>query len=80
MLANGQIATQISGCWFGGFLKSWIDPDGAGNGASFPSRKMLCKTGVVRSWPSPSRARIKKPPGHLLNLPWRTPTSRTRCS
>lgn len=30
MLANGQIATTISGCWFGGFLKSWIDPDGAG--------------------------------------------------
>jgi multiple sugar transport system substrate-binding protein len=31
MLANGQIATTISGSWFGGFLKSWIDPEGACN-------------------------------------------------
>ena len=36
MLANGQIATTISGCWFGGFLKSWIDPEGAGNWGVVP--------------------------------------------
>jgi multiple sugar transport system substrate-binding protein len=36
MLANGQIATQISGCWFGGFLKSWIDPQGAGKWGVIP--------------------------------------------
>lgn len=36
MLANGQIATQISGCWFGGFLKSWIDPAGAGKWGVVP--------------------------------------------
>jgi multiple sugar transport system substrate-binding protein len=36
MLANGQIATQISGCWFGGFLKSWIDPNGAGKWGVIP--------------------------------------------
>jgi multiple sugar transport system substrate-binding protein len=36
MLANGQIATTISGCWFGGFLKSWIDPEGAGNWGIVP--------------------------------------------
>lgn len=36
MLANGQIATQISGCWFGGFLKSFIDPQGAGKWGVIP--------------------------------------------
>jgi multiple sugar transport system substrate-binding protein len=36
MLGNGQIATVIAGCWFGGFLKSWIDPDGAGNWGVIP--------------------------------------------
>jgi multiple sugar transport system substrate-binding protein len=36
MLANGQIATQIAGCWFGGFLKSFIDPQGAGNWGVIP--------------------------------------------
>lgn len=36
MLANGQIATQISGSWFGGFLKSWIDPKGAGKWGVIP--------------------------------------------
>jgi multiple sugar transport system substrate-binding protein len=36
MLANGQIATTIIGCWFGGFLKSWINPEGAGNWGIVP--------------------------------------------
>lgn len=36
MLANGEIATVISGCWFGGFLKGWIDPEGAGNWGVVP--------------------------------------------
>ena len=36
MLANGQVATTIIGCWFGGFLKSWIDPEGAGNWGIVP--------------------------------------------
>jgi multiple sugar transport system substrate-binding protein len=29
-LNNGNIATSIVGCWFGGFLKSWIAADTAG--------------------------------------------------
>jgi multiple sugar transport system substrate-binding protein len=36
MLGNGQIATVIAGCWFGGFLKSWIDPQGAGHWGVVP--------------------------------------------
>lgn len=36
MLAKGQIATTIIGCWFGGFLKSWIDAEGAGNWGVVP--------------------------------------------
>jgi multiple sugar transport system substrate-binding protein len=35
-IGNGQIATLIIGCWFGGFLKSWIDPQGAGNWGVVP--------------------------------------------
>ena len=34
--ANGQIATTIAGCWFGGFLKSWIDPNDAGKWGVVP--------------------------------------------
>lgn len=30
MLRNGQVAFTIIGCWFGSFLKSFVDPDGAG--------------------------------------------------
>lgn len=30
MLGNGSIVTELLGCWFGGFLKSWIAPDTAG--------------------------------------------------
>ena len=36
MLGNGEIATTIIGCWFGGFLKGWIDPEGAGNWGIIP--------------------------------------------
>lgn len=30
-LATGGIATSLAGCWYGGFLKSWISPDNVGN-------------------------------------------------
>jgi multiple sugar transport system substrate-binding protein len=36
MLANGDILATIIGCWFGGFLKTAIDPDGAGNWGIIP--------------------------------------------
>jgi len=36
MLGDGQIATVIAGGWFGGFLKSFIDPEGAGNWGVVP--------------------------------------------
>jgi multiple sugar transport system substrate-binding protein len=36
MLGQGQIATTIAGCWFGGFLKSFIDPTGAGKWGVVP--------------------------------------------
>jgi ABC-type glycerol-3-phosphate transport system substrate-binding protein len=29
-LAEGKVAAHVSGCWFGGFLKSWIAPDTGG--------------------------------------------------
>ncbi len=35
-LGSGQIATTIAGSWFGGFLKSWIDPEGLGNWGVVP--------------------------------------------
>jgi multiple sugar transport system substrate-binding protein len=35
-LGAGQIATTIAGSWFGGFLKSWIDPEGAGHWGVVP--------------------------------------------
>ncbi|SHF63642.1 carbohydrate ABC transporter substrate-binding protein, CUT1 family [Caldanaerobius fijiensis DSM 17918] len=27
MFKNGTLATEMAGCWFGGFLKTWIAPD-----------------------------------------------------
>ncbi|GAK54618.1 extracellular solute-binding protein, family 1 [Candidatus Moduliflexus flocculans] len=36
MLRNGQVAFTIIGCWFGSFLKSFVDPDGAGNWGMVP--------------------------------------------
>jgi multiple sugar transport system substrate-binding protein len=35
-LQSGQIATTIAGGWFGGMLKSWIDPEGGGNWGVIP--------------------------------------------
>jgi len=35
-LGSGQIATTIAGSWFGGFLKSWIDPEGTGHWGVVP--------------------------------------------
>jgi multiple sugar transport system substrate-binding protein len=35
-LGAGQIATTIAGSWFGGFLKSWVDPQGAGRWGVVP--------------------------------------------
>ncbi len=29
-LASGKIAAVVAGCWYGGFLKTWIAPDTAG--------------------------------------------------
>lgn len=29
-LADGSIACVVAGCWYGGFLKSWIAPDASG--------------------------------------------------
>ena len=29
--ANGSIVTSTAGCWYGGFLKSWVSPDNEGN-------------------------------------------------
>ncbi|MCL2127103.1 MAG: extracellular solute-binding protein [Treponema sp.] len=29
-IGDGSIATVVAGCWYGGFLKSWIAPDSAG--------------------------------------------------
>jgi multiple sugar transport system substrate-binding protein len=36
MLNKGQVATVISGCWFGGFLKGWIAKDTAGKWGVIP--------------------------------------------
>ncbi|MGD0726272.1 MAG: extracellular solute-binding protein [Spirochaetia bacterium] len=36
MLNQGRIATTISGCWFGGFLKSWIAKDTVGKWGIIP--------------------------------------------
>ena len=36
MLGNGEIAATMAGCWFGGFLKGWIDPEGAENWGIVP--------------------------------------------
>lgn len=36
LLGGGNIATTIAGCWFGGFLKSFIDPSGAGKWGVVP--------------------------------------------
>jgi multiple sugar transport system substrate-binding protein len=36
MLSKGNIATTISGCWFGGFLKSWIAKDTSGKWGIIP--------------------------------------------
>ena len=30
-LASGAIVSSLAGCWYGGFLKSWISPDNVGN-------------------------------------------------
>jgi multiple sugar transport system substrate-binding protein len=35
-LEGGQIATTIAGSWFGGFLKSFVDPEGIGNWGVVP--------------------------------------------
>ncbi len=35
-LAEGRIATVISGSWFGGFLKSWVAPEAAGEWGIVP--------------------------------------------
>jgi multiple sugar transport system substrate-binding protein len=35
-LNNGNIATSIVGCWFGGFLKSWIAKETAGKWGIVP--------------------------------------------
>jgi multiple sugar transport system substrate-binding protein len=35
-LNNGNVATTIVGCWFGGFLKSWIAKDTAGKWGIVP--------------------------------------------
>jgi multiple sugar transport system substrate-binding protein len=35
-LGAGQIATTIAGSWFGGFLKSWVDPEGIGQWGVVP--------------------------------------------
>ena len=35
-LGAGQIATTIDGSWFGGFLKSWVDPEGIGKWGVVP--------------------------------------------
>jgi multiple sugar transport system substrate-binding protein len=31
-----MVATTIAGCWFGGFLKSFVDPEGIGNWGVVP--------------------------------------------
>ncbi len=36
MYKKDALATQISGCWFGGFLKTWIAPEQAGKWAQIP--------------------------------------------
>jgi multiple sugar transport system substrate-binding protein len=36
MLSQGRVATVISGCWFGGFLKGWIAKDTAGKWGVIP--------------------------------------------
>jgi len=36
LIPDGKIATQIVGCWFGGFLKTWLDPNGAGKWGIVP--------------------------------------------
>ncbi len=35
-IREGQIATLISGCWFGAMLKTFVDPDGAGRWGIVP--------------------------------------------
>jgi multiple sugar transport system substrate-binding protein len=35
-LGSGQIATTIAGSWFGGFLKSFVDPEGSGKWGVVP--------------------------------------------
>ncbi len=30
-LGGGNLCMVVAGCWYGGFLKSWIDPEGAGD-------------------------------------------------
>ncbi len=36
MLSKGEVATTISGCWFGGFLKGWIAADSSGRWGVVP--------------------------------------------
>ncbi len=36
MLRNGEVGFTIIGCWFASFLKSFVDPDGAGNWGMIP--------------------------------------------
>ena len=64
--AAGSCVTVAAGSWFSGFLKTDIDPDGAGHwGATVLPVDLVQQTGAVPSLLSRSSLRIKRQHGHL---------------
>jgi len=47
MLNEGHVATSIVGCWFGGFLKSWIAKDTGGKWGVIPVRAAPAELGRI---------------------------------